>query len=97
MREWNPSLVILNGVLQDDKTSWPESIQKAEDLELFKQAIQRIGLKVAPSGSIVSREEALQLIEEIGFPAIVRPSFTLGGAGGNIAYNREEFEAHIDW
>ncbi len=74
-----------------------ESIQKAEDRELFKQAIQRIGLKVAPSGSIVSREEALQLIEEIGFPAIVRPSFTLGGAGGNIAYNREEFEAHIDW
>jgi carbamoyl-phosphate synthase large subunit len=73
------------------------SIQKAEDRELFKQAIERIGLKTAASGSIRSREDALQLIEEIGFPAIVRPSFTLGGAGGNIAYNREEFDRFIDW
>ena len=74
-----------------------DSIQKAEDRDLFKQAIERIGLKTAASGSIRSREEALQLIEEIGFPAIVRPSFTLGGAGGNIAYNREEFDRYIDW
>lgn len=74
-----------------------DSIQKAEDRNLFKQAIERIGLKTASSGSIHSREEALQLIEEIGFPAIVRPSFTLGGAGGNIAYNREEFDRYIDW
>ncbi|MDR4495408.1 MAG: carbamoyl-phosphate synthase large subunit [Nitrospirales bacterium] len=74
-----------------------ESIQKAEDRELFKQAMERIGLKVASSGSIRSKEEAIQLIERIGFPAIVRPSFTLGGAGGNIAYNREEFEQFIDW
>ncbi len=74
-----------------------ESIQKAEDRERFKQAIEGIGLKVAASGSIQSREAALQLIETIGFPAIVRPSFTLGGAGGNIAYNREEYERHIDW
>ena len=73
------------------------SIQKAEDRDLFKQAIERIGLKTAASGSIRSREDALQLIEEIGFPAIVRPSFTLGGAGGNIAYNREEFDRFIDW
>ncbi len=73
------------------------SIQKAEDRELFKQAIERIGLKTAASGSIRSREDALQLIDEIGFPAIVRPSFTLGGAGGNIAYNREEFDRFIDW
>ena len=73
------------------------SIQKAEDRDLFKQAIERIGLKTATSGSIRSREDALQLIEEIGFPAIVRPSFTLGGAGGNIAYNREEFDRFIDW
>jgi carbamoyl-phosphate synthase large subunit len=73
------------------------SIQKAEDRNLFKQAMERIGLKTASSGSIRSREEALRLIEEIGFPAIVRPSFTLGGAGGNIAYNREEFDRYIDW
>lgn len=74
-----------------------ESIQKAEDRELFKQAMERIGLKVPSSGSIRSKEEAIQLMERIGFPAIVRPSFTLGGAGGNIAYNREEFEQFIDW
>ncbi len=74
-----------------------ESIQKAEDRELFKQAMEHIGMKVASSGMIQSREEALRLIESIGFPAIVRPSFTLGGAGGNIAYNREEFERYIDW
>ena len=74
-----------------------ESIQKAEDRELFKQAMKRIGLNVAASGSFRSRAEAVQLLEEIGFPAIVRPSFTLGGAGGNIAYNREEFDKYIDW
>ncbi len=74
-----------------------ESIQKAEDRELFKQAMKRIGLKVAASGSFRSREEALRLLQSIGFPAIVRPSFTLGGAGGNIAYNREEFDKYIDW
>ena len=74
-----------------------DSIQKAEDRDLFKQAIERIGLKTAASGSIRSREDALQLIEEIGFPAIVRPSFTLGGAGGNIAYNREEYDRYVDW
>ena len=74
-----------------------ESIQKAEDRELFKQAMKRIGLNVAASGPFRSREEALQLLEDIGFPAIVRPSFTLGGAGGNIAYNREEFDQYIDW
>jgi carbamoyl-phosphate synthase large subunit len=74
-----------------------ESIQKAEDRDLFKQAMGRIGLKVAASGLFHSREEALHLLEEIGFPAIVRPSFTLGGAGGNIAYNREEFNRYIDW
>lgn len=74
-----------------------ESIQKAEDRELFKQAMTRIGLNVAASGSFRSREEAIQLLQTIGFPAIVRPSFTLGGAGGNIAYNREEFDKYIDW
>lgn len=55
-----------------------ESIQKAEDRELFKQAMERIGLKVPSSGSIRSKKEALELLEQIGFPAIVRPSFTLG-------------------
>ena len=74
-----------------------EAIQKAEDRGAFKEAMQRIGLKVPASGSVRTREEAFKLLEPIGFPAIVRPSFTLGGAGGNIAYNREEFENFIDW
>ena len=74
-----------------------DAIQKAEDRELFKDAMQRIGLNVPLSGSIRSRQEAIQLLDTIGFPAIVRPSFTLGGAGGNIAYNREEYEQFVDW
>ncbi|MGB0911132.1 MAG: carbamoyl-phosphate synthase large subunit [Nitrospirales bacterium] len=74
-----------------------DAIQKAEDREIFKEAMQRIGIDVPLSGSIRSRKEALDLLETIGFPAIVRPSFTLGGAGGNIAYNREEYEAFVDW
>ncbi|MCA9470936.1 MAG: carbamoyl-phosphate synthase large subunit [Nitrospirales bacterium] len=74
-----------------------EAIQKAEDREAFKAAMERINVKVPLSGSIRSRQEAIQLIEPIGFPAIVRPSFTLGGAGGNIAYNREEYEQFVDW
>lgn len=74
-----------------------EAIHKAEDRGAFKRAMQRIGLHVPDSGTVHTREEALQLLERIGFPAIVRPSFTLGGAGGNIAYNRDEFESFIDW
>ncbi len=74
-----------------------DAIQKAEDREQFKEAMQRIGIHVPLSGSIRSREEAVQLLDTIGFPAIVRPSFTLGGAGGNIAYNREEYEEFVEW
>ncbi len=74
-----------------------EAIHKAEDREAFKQAMQRIGLKTPDSGSARTREEAVKVVERIGFPAIVRPSFTLGGTGGNIAYNREEFERFVDW
>ena len=74
-----------------------EAIHKAEDRETFKQAMQRIGLKVPDSGLAKSREDAMRVAERVGFPAIVRPSFTMGGTGGNIAYNREEFERHVDW
>src|SRR5436853_684386 len=74
-----------------------EAIHKAEDREAFKQAMQRIGLKTPASGSAWSRDEAMKVVEGIGFPVIVRPSFTLGGTGGNIAYNREEFERIVDW
>ncbi|MGH7232814.1 MAG: carbamoyl-phosphate synthase large subunit, partial [Nitrospiraceae bacterium] len=74
-----------------------EAIQKAEDREAFKQAMQRIGLKTPESGSAKTRDEAAKVVDRVGFPAIVRPSFTLGGTGGNIAYNREEFERYVDW
>jgi carbamoyl-phosphate synthase large subunit len=74
-----------------------EAIHKAEDRETFKQAMQRIGLRVPASGVAKTREEAMRVAERVGFPTIVRPSFTMGGTGGNIAYNREEFECHVDW
>ena len=68
-----------------------EAIDKAEDREKFKQAMTKIGLGSARSGIAHSMEEALQVQGAIGFPAIIRPSFTLGGSGGGIAYNMEEF------
>ena len=71
----------------------PAAIAKGEDRELFKQAMVKIGLDVARSRTVKSSEEARAAAEEIGaFPLIIRPSFTLGGQGGGIAYNREEFE-----
>ncbi len=69
----------------------PEAIAKAEDRGLFRQAMIEIGLEVPRSGVAHSLEEALGVLERVGFPAIIRPSFTLGGSGGGIAYNREEF------
>ncbi|MGH7182476.1 MAG: carbamoyl-phosphate synthase large subunit, partial [Nitrospiraceae bacterium] len=74
-----------------------EAIHKAEDREAFKQAMQRIGLRVPASGTAHNREEAIKILDQIGFPAIIRPSFTMGGTGGNIAYNREEFEKIVEW
>ncbi len=67
------------------------SIKKAEDRELFKKAMEAIGLDVPKSGFATSREQASEILEMVGFPAILRPAFTLGGTGGGIAYNREEF------
>ncbi len=74
-----------------------EAIHKAEDRNEFREAMWRIGLKVPESGIATSLVEAEHLIDWLSFPAIVRPSFTLGGTGGNIAYNREEFKAHVEW
>src|SRR2546421_1560553 len=70
-----------------------EAIDKAEDREKFKKAMTRIGLASARSALAHSMEEALQVQAGIGFPVVIRPSFTLGGTGGGIAYNREEFVA----
>ncbi len=71
-----------------------QAIQKAEDRRLFKEAMERIGVAVCPSGIASSLEEAERVGEEIGsYPRIIRPAFTLGGSGGGIAYNPEEFQA----
>ncbi|HEY5593726.1 MAG TPA: carbamoyl-phosphate synthase large subunit [Nitrospiria bacterium] len=74
-----------------------DSIRKAENRDAFKTAIRAIGLKVPESGYAKNREDAVAVVERIGFPAIIRPSFTLGGTGGNVAYNQEEFVDHVDW
>lgn len=68
-----------------------EAIDKAEDRQKFKEAMTKIGLDSARSSIAHSMEEALQVQASIGYPAIIRPSFTMGGSGGGIAYNREEF------
>jgi len=69
-----------------------EAIDMAEDRELFRNAMRDIGLECPRSRVAHSMEEALAIQAEIGFPTVIRPSFTLGGTGGGIAYNREEFE-----
>ena len=71
-----------------------EVIEKAEDRELFRDAMSKIGLESPRSRMVKSMDEAREAIQDIGLPAIIRPSFTLGGEGGGIAYNTEEFE-HI--
>ena len=73
------------------------SIKKAEERDLFKKTILDIGLEVPHSGYAHSWEEAKEIVKETGFPAIIRPSYTLGGTGGNIAYNAEEYERYIHW
>ncbi len=74
-----------------------EAIHKAEDRDAFRHAMWKIGLKVPDSAVVQTVGDAEVQIERIGFPAIVRPSFTLGGTGGSIAYNREEFRALVEW
>ncbi|MDB5909844.1 MAG: carB, partial [Massilia sp.] len=71
----------------------PEAIDKAEDRSKFKEAMTRIGLGSARSGVAHTMEESWVVQREMGFPTIIRPSFTMGGTGGGIAYNEEEFEA----
>ena len=74
-----------------------ESIKKAEDRELFKKSMEKIGLQVPRSGLARSFDEAMEVIKYVGFPAIIRPAFTLGGHGGNVAYNMEEYEEFVKW
>ncbi len=74
----------------------PDVIAKAEDRLLFRDAMDKIGLECPRSRIATTREEALAGLENVGLPAIIRPSFTLGGQGGGIAYNREEFIEIVD-
>lgn len=73
----------------------PEAIEKAEDRQKFKNAMKKIGVKVPPSGVAKSFAEAQEIREKIGLPAVLRPSFTMGGTGGGIAYNKDEFNELI--
>ena len=68
-----------------------DAIDKAEDRELFREAMKKIGLETPRSHQIKTLAEALEALKDIGLPAIIRPSFTLGGTGGGIAYNKDEF------
>src|SRR5688500_11737548 len=74
-----------------------DAIKKAEDRELFKAAMERIGLGVAKARVARTIAEAEAVALDIGFPIILRPSFTMGGSGGGIAYNKAEFDQAIRW
>ncbi len=73
------------------------AIKKAEDRNLFKEAMFKIGLRVPPSGHIENMKDAWKIVEETGFPVIIRPSFTLGGTGGSIAYSKDDFEELVEF
>lgn len=72
-----------------------DSIQKAEDRKLFRQSMEKIGLEVPPSGYASNMVEAVEIVKKMGFPVVVRPSFTLGGTGGNILENWSDFHKYI--
>jgi len=72
-----------------------DAIEKAEDRQLFRDAMARIGLASPRSRLVANLDEALAALDQVGLPAIIRPSFTLGGTGGGVAYNREEFQSVV--
>jgi carbamoyl-phosphate synthase large subunit len=73
------------------------AIVKAEDRDQFREAMQAIGLRLPRSGYVRSVEEAREIVKRTGLPAIIRPSFTLGGTGGSVAFTEEEFEPRVRW
>ena len=92
--------LVRNGILERENVKLiganAEAIDKGEDRQLFKDAMIKIGLDMPQSGTAHTKEESRKVAEEIGtFPLIIRPAFTLGGSGGGIAYNKEEFEEII--
>jgi carbamoyl-phosphate synthase large subunit len=74
-----------------------EAIRKAEDRDEFREAMQRIGLKLPRSGYARSVADARRILADTGIPAIIRPSFTLGGTGGSVAFRVEDFEPRVEW
>lgn len=72
-----------------------EAIRKAENRELFLEAMRRAGLEMPGGGFVHNFEEGMEIVKQVGFPAIIRPSFTLGGSGGAIAYNMEEYREKL--
>src|SRR5574341_437971 len=71
------------------------AIKVAEDRKEFAEAMKRIGLKCPQGRTATALDQALEIAEDTGYPAIIRPSFTLGGSGGGVAYNRDEFESIV--
>ncbi len=74
-----------------------DAIHKAEDRERFREAMEHLGLKLPRSGYARSVEDARRIVKDTGLPAIIRPSFTLGGTGGSVAWKAEEFEPLVEW
>ncbi len=74
-----------------------EAIQKAEDRDLFRTAMRKLGLKVPVSGVAHSLEEARRILRDTGLPAILRPAFTLGGTGGSVCTREEDFDRQVEW
>src|SRR5262245_30414487 len=74
-----------------------KAIKKAEDRELFKQAMEKIGLRCPRAFLARTLDDAYKAVEDIGYPVILRPSFTMGGSGGGIAYSKSEFDVAIRW
>ena len=89
-----------NGFLEKNKVkligAQAEAIEKAEDREKFKIEMEKVGIDTAKGGFVKSFKEAKAFLNKIKFPIIIRPSFTMGGTGGSIAYNKEEFESLIE-
>ena len=74
-----------------------EAINKAEDRALFQKAMDKIGLKTPRNAIVKTLEDAMAALDKIGLPAIIRPSFTMGGAGGGVAYTKEEYKQIVEY
>ena len=89
-----------NGFLERNKVkligAQANAIEKAEDREKFKMEMEKVGIDTAKGGFVKSIKQANTFLEKLNFPIIIRPSFTMGGTGGSIAYNKEEFESLIE-